>query len=349
MRLLRRMGFTLVELLVVIAIIGILIALLLPAVQAAREAARRSQCTNNMKQISLALHNYHDIYKTFPRQMYGVCSNATFCADPTVCLTGCGSGWAGWPGNNVFTMILPFVEQQSVFDKYDFRSTYFWGTNGSLIPSAQISTFRCPSDKLQQRGDGAQMNYGISKGPNLSWDGNPVSQAENGMFRLFGEIRMAEVTDGLSNTIMLGEQLVGNQTDGVYAVGSDVFAPLPTPFNWTFPTQAQVDTWGLALESVATTNPSGNCWGNRGYNWGCTCNAIAVNEMAPPNYKYPNGVAWAASVGDAQGSYPCRSKHPGGVNVALGDCAVRFVSQTIEFNIWQGLGSRNGGEAVQVP
>ncbi len=342
MRFLRRMGFTLVELLVVIAIIGILIALLLPAVQAAREAARRSQCTNNMKQISLALHNYHDIYKTFPRLMYGVCSLNVAPCDAN-CATGCGSGWAGWPGNNAFTMLLPFIEQQSVFNKYYFPMTFYLEPNNSLIYSSKIGTFRCPSDRFEE--GWAQINYPLSKGPN--WAGYEYydESTENGMFRQFREVKMADVTDGLSNTIMVGEGIIPSNDGSAYHVGDTVYnVPVPTPFNPKFPTQLQVDNWGFAcdLQKNVTWNPASYL-----YNWGETVNRCAFNEIAPPNYKYPSCTEGRWEEGP--GIYDSRSRHPGGVNVALGDCAVRFMSQTIDFNVWQGLGSRNGGETVQVP
>ena len=341
MRLIRsKIGFTLVELLVVIAIIGILIALLLPAVQAAREAARRSQCTNQLKQIALAFHNYHDVYRTFPRQSYGVMNpngQSPDCGTSCGCMTNNGGGWVG---NNVFTMILPYVEQRAVYDRYDFRCPHIWGNNANLIASARIGTFRCPSDTFRQQW--SQINYGICKGPNWGYWVGGVNA--NGMFQLWSETGMSDVTDGLSNTIMLGEILTGDDDDGPYSVG-DVVRNQPLPNYDAFPTQASVDAYGQLCETNKSNNNS-----RVGYNWGSTAMNAAINTIAPPNYMYPSGQNCGGCwISDSDGNFPSRSKHPGGVNVALGDGSVRFVGQTIEFNLWQALGSRNGRETVQVP
>ena len=130
-----RTGFTLVELLVVIAIIGILIALLLPAVQAAREAARRSQCSNNLKQVGLALHNYHDVYRTFPRWAY-----------PADCTGAPGGDNSWWTGFTAMTMILPYMEQGAIYDKITWSTRPEDNPNNQLFRLATISAYQCPSD-----------------------------------------------------------------------------------------------------------------------------------------------------------------------------------------------------------
>jgi prepilin-type N-terminal cleavage/methylation domain-containing protein len=349
MRLFRsKVGFTLVELLVVIAIIGILIALLLPAVQAAREAARRSQCTNQMKQIALALHNYHDVYKTFPRQSYGVCNSGppNNCG---CCTDGCpGQNWSGWPGNNVFTMLLPYVEQRAVYDQYKFNQPYYGltaqSTNDDVIANAKIGTFRCPSERFEQ--GWSQLNYGISVGPNWAYYGDAAgNQIMNGMFRLNAETGMSDVMDGLSNTIMLGELRLGSNS-GTYAVGDVIKGPALPGGPVQFPTQATVEAYGV----TCAQGIGGAMNANTGANWGSTTNIVAINEVAPPNWPYPNcQPCVGCGESDSQGVFPARSLHPGGVNAALGDASIRFVSQTIDFNLWQGLGSRSGGETLQVP
>ena len=133
----RRRAFTLIELLVVIAIIAVLIALLLPAVQQAREAARRTQCKNQLKQLGIALHNYHDTHKVFPQQTYGTQ------AAP-------GSNGSEWGGNSVHTMLLPYIDQATVYNQYNLNMFSYQAPNRSATPAGpgdtNIATFICPSD-----------------------------------------------------------------------------------------------------------------------------------------------------------------------------------------------------------
>ncbi|MEE2641047.1 MAG: DUF1559 domain-containing protein [Planctomycetota bacterium] len=177
-------GFTLVELLVVIAIIGILLALLLPAVQAAREAARRTQCANNLKQVSLAVHNYHDTLKKFP---YASIWRTKY--------------------YSAFTAILPYVENQNIFDQYDGRFSAFHPTNG--IIGQEIPTFLCPAmarnrEIYPMRGEtGAMSSYAVNVGTNNAWYG-----PNNGAFRYDTDpetIKLASFLDGTSNTLLVGE------------------------------------------------------------------------------------------------------------------------------------------------
>ena len=186
----RTRGFTLVELLVVIAIIGILIALLLPAVQAAREAARRSQCTNNVKQLALAFHNYHDTFRAFPRFDYV----------PTVVTNP-------YQGYSALTMILPFTEQDAVYDGINFNVAWTDGAN-TTMRRTRITAFLCPSDR-EWGGADAGNNYVVSAGSHYQVWGN--ASTLNGPFKRDLETRMRDITDGTSNTIFIGEQLVWRQ------------------------------------------------------------------------------------------------------------------------------------------
>jgi len=188
-----RFAFTLVELLVVIAIIGILIALLLPAVQAAREAARRSECTNNLKQIGLALHNYHDTDKTFPSGNL----NATAI-----------NGWA---------LILPFMEQMNIYQKWDFRFNIDHANNVEAKRST-VKAYFCPSRPRTiypyVSGNNAMGDYALSTGTSAVHYGTPITNFK-GIFNTDSRCGFQDITDGASNTAMVGEKRISN-SDGQY-------------------------------------------------------------------------------------------------------------------------------------
>ncbi len=309
-------GFTLVELLVVIAIIGILIALLLPAVQAAREAARRSQCTNNLKQISLGLHNYHDKFNTLPVGAYG-------------------SSWGTWQ-----VAVLPYVEQQQLYalydqgGKYDPSRRYFSATNAQVCIK-RLSTFSCPSDQAQTTtAAGYAMthhnyaaNFGNTgffsqtDGPAQSADGVTFGGAP---FTMMGSASIAprcygfrDITDGLSNTLMLGEVIQGKSA-------STTLLDL-RGFTWWGP--------GSGFETFLPPNANlPDIMVEDNY-----CQQGAPNPPCDPvKFSSPNRPATMAA----------RSRHPGGVNVALCDASVRFISQTIPIQTWRALGTSQGGEVI---
>jgi prepilin-type N-terminal cleavage/methylation domain-containing protein/prepilin-type processing-associated H-X9-DG protein len=347
-------GFTLVELLVVIAIIGILIALLLPAVQAAREAARRSQCTNNLKQFALAVHNYHDVYKTFPRQSY-----ISFLAGSGVNL----DPWRIWQGYSVHTMILPYIEQRAIYDRIDWRIWDGWYNQPAQLREAVIQTFLCPSDmKAPQTGwlHGPGCNYAVNSGPWLIWW--DYSQMCPGTFRPNLETTIAEVIDGTSNTIMASEVLKGDDNGAQYLPGEPVRNVIPSWYNHGDPNTYLAPT--LRNQPVQPYIDNLNAWGiqcqanigdhlsNNGWNWmGANYTQTVFNTIVPPNWQYPTCIAEGppGMASDRDGAYPARSYHPGGCNHAMVDGSVRFISNTVDLPTYWALGSRAGRESVQAP
>ncbi len=319
----RLRAFTLVELLVVIAIIGILIALLLPAVQAAREAARRSQCTNNAKQLGLAVHNYHDSFKCFP--------------------PGSIRWSAPWPESwqtshiHWIARILPYFEQKSIYDQIEFEDTRPWQSDpskpGYLLRRIEIATVRCPSDPGNPYGDtsAAPTNYVGCSGKNAAlnnrtyeYGGGPRNDPySRGIFRENCRHRFANVKDGTTNTMMIGECMVGEP----YICRDTCGGSMPH-------TACITGTDGITL--------TGDDEAGRGFSWygGYGGQKWAFNAVLPPNDRLTANHECMA--GSTTGIYTARSRHPGGANICLGDASIRFVSETIELGIWRGAASMDG-------
>ncbi len=336
----QRRGFTLVELLVVIAIIGILVALLLPAIQAAREAARRTECNNNLKQFALAAQNYHDVYQKLPAFSYSRVSG--------------GSMVGVWEGFSAHTMLLPYMEQQALFDRIDFNVPWHWGQNDA-VKGETIEAFLCPSDippilsgtNIWAGGPGC--NYAVSIGPTLDWDNSSTTP---GIFRARRETPYSMIVDGTSNTILASEVRRGDGQGNNYIPGEPVRnVPYSGSTPWVWPnasvSEAQISAWGALCETNKGDHLSSNGW-----HWlGANATQNVFNTVAPPNFQYPTCIAVnpPGMASDRDGLYPARSYHPGGCNTAMADGSVAYLTDSIEWSLYQALGTRAGGEAVEVP
>ena len=312
----RRGAFTLIELLVVIAIIAVLIGLLLPAVQSAREAARRIQCTNNLKQLALATHNYHDTHGAFP-------------LGRTI------------PQADAFSphaRVLAFIEQGNVFNTLNFNLGCLTVANATAFGTT-VNAFLCPSDPTPRaRPEWGGTNYRNNEGSGVAmWHGDTDPTGVNkqlpppdGLFFGNSACRVADVIDGTSNTAMLSEHLLGDFNNNVATERSDTFWPQTYPAN-ADEAVAQckaIDTKNLAFQRVSDV---GAPW-IYGYH-----STTAYWHAGPPNSRScmfpPSRIMTTAN-----------SAHPGGVNVALADGSVRFVKDAVTINTWRAIGSRNGND-----
>lgn len=303
----RRQAFTLVELLVVIAIIGILVGLLLPAVQAAREAARRMQCSNNLKQLGLALHNYESAHKRFPFASGGT-------TPPS-----------GSPGYSAVSLLLPFIEQGNLHQTINFELPLTDPTN-TPARLQSVPGFLCPSDRENPRPQtGGAINYMANKG-SLHWWSNPQ---QNGVFVSSKGYRIAEITDGTSNTAAFSERLLTDGNNGVVDLRADVFLGSGDP---NTPDEAIDMCYATDASNLANQFPlfMGAPWINGQHTY---------LHVDVPNRRSCGFFPFKATM-------PASSFHTGGVNAALCDGSVRFVAETIDRQLWRAVGSRNGGETI---
>lgn len=321
-----RSAFTLIELLVVIAIIAILVALLLPAVQQAREAARRSSCKNNLKQMGLALHNYHDTYSRFPQGQFYI------------------QGASSWHGHSGWVALLPFLEQGAIFDQWDDDSHVYAGTNNTLRRN-RLSAFRCPSDTDFGTNGGPGNNYAGCAGSTWRIWTNGDSR---GVITRRNCMRMRDVTDGTSNVIMVGEILTGDGSDTRIS-DSDIVRldPAPTFADEHFITQAELNTAATSIDAADPT--AAGSYSNCGRDWAAGhAYQTLFNTAAPPNWKH-RSAAFGGGFGecaDRSGLYASRSRHKGGVQSCLADGSVRFVSENVDLQTWHRLGCRDDGEVL---
>lgn len=348
-----RRGFTLIELLVVIAIIGVLIALLLPAVQAAREAARRSQCTNNLKQMGLALHNYEAVAGAWP--MADVIANPAFPSQTT-------------NGFSVHVRILPFMEQGVAFDALNFTVNHQNDANTTVV-GMKVAVYTCPSDtngnqltSFKSKPSGTAVvasvtSYGFCQGDWYLWGGftGPENNAAFGPNR---SRKIAEFIDGTSNTLVATDVKVYQP---FYRCGSTgLLANISYPANIPPPT---VDPFTVAPEyggSCGAVGTNHTFWADG------NPHETAMTTAWPPN-KAILGRNGEANVGPAASSpagdldletklyvqggptyaaLTARSYHPGGVNALFADGSVRFIKSTINGQTWRSAGTLTGGEII---
>jgi len=329
-----RNGFTLIELLVVIAIIAILIALLLPAVQQAREAARRTPCKNNLKQIGLALHNYMDVHNTFPSGgVYGSSVSMLWSAQ---------------------TMILPYLDQGNlrglINTDYPLLMTV-GGVSNQIHPDnatgvkTHLTIYKCPSDPggVYEDDRFAPTNYlaCMGSGANGGIDERSAAGAlPDGAFYRNSRTRAADFTDGMSNTVVMAERTVGQGGTVAPTTAASALDPRKVTLlaiDWSIPGTTPID------EATHCSSASPIDWletANHRYVEGALSSAL-YNHHFPPNYKgfdcirnYSNGYKSA------------RSYHTGIVNSLLGDGAVRSVSDSVDTTLWRALSTRSGQEVI---
>jgi prepilin-type N-terminal cleavage/methylation domain-containing protein/prepilin-type processing-associated H-X9-DG protein len=352
----RRQGFTLIELLVVIAIIAVLIALLLPAVQSAREAARRSQCINNLKQIGLALHNYENSNGSFPWTQGTVSTEYPTVNNGNMPWDVPAATGAEHQNFGALTLMLPYMEQTPTWNAINFAfGMYAFSPNSPDVVQGTatisvINSFICPSDG---QGKGRN-NYRAINGTNWDWwsrdpGAGPLTRTQRGG-QTIGTI--AGVTDGLSITMTFFERLRGSGQNTIARKG-DVFTGGPGE-QWGMPTYIISNPKDLAyftqtVEPACTNfvkaNPTSFWpWGGQWWSAGEYTNSVG-NANLTPNSKTPDCSAWGG-VGTGIGTFSARSAHPGGVNVLFGDGHVQFIKDSIGQVVWLSLATRNAEEVV---
>jgi prepilin-type N-terminal cleavage/methylation domain-containing protein len=311
----RPAGFTLVELLVVIAIIGILVGMLLPAVQSAREAARRMQCSNNLKQVTLALHNYESAYKQFPpgRTNRGI---------------------------SVHAAILPFIEQTNAAELVD-PSVAWNHANNVDATETEIPPFLCPSDPNVDNGTNWRgTNYRANQGSGILWGLPPTDPADpnfgmpepDGVFFLEKRMRFRDLIDGASHTAAFSEHGLGDFSNAISSP-SDTFWPRTNPktSDEAYEQCEAIDIKDLQYQRVSDV---GAPW-VQGYH-----STTIYMHVAPPNKRscmFPPGrIATNA-----------KSYHEGGVMMARCDGSVDFVTENVELRVWRALGTRANLEELE--
>jgi prepilin-type N-terminal cleavage/methylation domain-containing protein/prepilin-type processing-associated H-X9-DG protein len=343
----RRTGFTLIELLVVIAIIAVLISLLLPAVQSAREAARRAQCTNNLKQIGLACHNYLSTFQNLP---FGKGASYNLTVPGTVL-------YARWSAHS---QLLMYIEQGNLFNGINFNLApetpgmagdvpfmpAFQNANreNATASRTQVATFLCPSDASDfLAGWPGGNNY---LGNMQTWacdlgDNNPSqvapTEVPRGIFYYQSSVKISSITDGTSNTAFFSEKIRGSGMRDPDARSDSMVIAAPTSLNDTYLTCLATNP----LTATRLTHVQGASWV-----MGEMC-CTEYNHVSTPNKGTCAGLGYANnSMANMPMQVPPSSQHPGGVNTLFGDGSVKFINDGVSLQTWRALGTRNGGEVI---
>lgn len=363
-------GFTLIELLVVIAIIAVLIALLLPAVQQAREAARRTQCRNNLKQFGIALHNFHDSYNSFPIGDRPRTANDGFC----------------YTEHHVTTALLPYIEQSNIAESGETLTDWYAAAEDTEIEKTVVSMAVCPSatngptnfvalwgpqgDNIDGSGIFAAMHYSWCKGVNDSWAidfdeadedngyraadngrpggpgrgrgylNGPIPPSEKGMFNRGVKVRIAEIQDGTSNTFAMGESAGGSGWPLCRGVGC-------TDPNFNGQTFEANSGWIIGQPGDEDQTANGVLGTS---NFACTMERLnkwpvtdSFMSLAGDRYVVQRDTRSSAN-GGANSASNFRSDHTGGGHFLMADGSVRFISETIDMRTYRGLSTIAGSE-----
>jgi prepilin-type N-terminal cleavage/methylation domain-containing protein/prepilin-type processing-associated H-X9-DG protein len=352
-----RRGFTLIELLVVIAIIAVLIALLLPAVQAAREAARRAQCVNNMKQLGLAMHNYHSVNDCFPP---GALYNWNYTTKALI----------NNYGFSAHARMLSNLEQAAVYNAINWSVGIIndqFSYMNTTIGAIHISAFNCPSAPTPSwaaPGLGSIIatgnSYFASIGSGLEYDATFTGGAPNGVFMDAGPaIGLRDILDGSSNTVAFGEWKIGDGNSNLVSVPSDIIFVGAYPKGITRNTpqmelpamgQTVLLQWAQSCAAGLLADRTSSHSSELGATWGFGMMAFTLGGcLMAPNSKYPNCTPSAASSNPGYatpGMFTLSSFHPGGANVLMSDASVRFLKDSTNLPTMWSLGSRAQGEVI---
>lgn len=332
-----RHGFTLIELLVAITIIAILMSLMMPAVQSAREAARRSECQNHLKQLTLATHNYADSHGYFP----------------------IGRTWEQrrflWTATqwSQHARLLPYLDQGSLYGKIDFtrRPDDSNSPSNNEVMGKKVGIFRCPSDPYSYAGsqyaDRGWNNYRANAGSDIGiFDRSTSTERNNGIFLANQPIRHRDITDGASNTALFSEAVLGDGDNGRARTPGDIFR---IPGDATTDETQEVFTICRALFWGPPTGDDYQIsWPGRNWVYGSYVTTRYTHIMTPNTASCGRmrTTDFDSGTNNGGGAFTASSVHPGGVNLARADGAVTFVNENIDSYVWQAYGSRNGGETA---